>query len=471
MNERQKAYFEELKAAGLSPEREEAMRRELDQGGDHGLPDQSAPPGPEFSEGLDVLERIITNPYAFGDLTFLQDMPSPILNYQMQLSTLDELMERDSQREKDGFPRKIRIGKLVKPTRRGNQKVVVVPSTVEEKLIHDPNFKQQEEGGGGAGGSGDGEEGEVIGEQPVRPQEGEGEGTGPGSGDGENHEIESNAYDLGKVLTEQFQLPNLKNKGKKRSLTRFTYDLTDLNRGFGQILEKKATLRQIIQTNIALGRIQGEGADIDPDDFLVSPRDKVYRILSREKDFESQALIFFLRDYSGSMSGKPTDVVVSQHVMIYSWILYQYAGQVESRFILHDTEAKEVEDFYTYYNSRVAGGTKVASAFKMVNEIVQKENLAKDYNIYVFHGTDGDDWDSEGKESLPEIEQMLTYANRVGVTIAENSYGSGGESEVEKYLKKSGLLEKKKNLIRLDVMSENDEEPRIIEGIRNLISE
>jgi hypothetical protein len=467
MNDRQRAYFEELKRQGLSPGREAAMRRELATEGNH---DPATAADPQFTPGLDVLQKVINNPYAFGDLTFLQDMASPILNYTAQIGTLDELMERDSKREEDGFPRKIRIGKLVKPMRGGNQKVVVVPSTVEEKFVHDPNFKQQEEGGGGAGGSGDGEEGEVIGEQPVRPQEGEGEGTGPGGGDGENHEMESNAYDLGKILTEQFSLPNLQNKGKKRSLTRFTYDLTDLNRGFGQLLEKKATLKQIIETNIALGRVTG-GGPVDPSTFLVSPRDKVYRILSKEKDFESQALIFFLRDYSGSMSGKPTDVVVSQHVMIYSWLLYQYGGQVESRFILHDTEAKEVPDFYTYYNSRVAGGTKVSSAFKMVNEIVQKENLARDYNIYVFHGTDGDDWDTEGKECLPEIETMLGYTNRLGVTIAENSYGPSGQTEVEKYLKGSGLLEKKKNLIRLDVMSENAEEPRIIEGIRNLISE
>jgi uncharacterized sporulation protein YeaH/YhbH (DUF444 family) len=469
MNARLKAYFDQLKAAGISPQREARLRLELEsEGQNHGLPE--APVEPDFTEGLDVLDKVITNPYAFGDLTFLQDLQPPIMSYTARIGTLDDLMERDSKREADGFPRKIRIGKLVKPTRGGQKKVVVVPTTVEEKFVHDPNFKQQEEDGGGAGGSGDGEEGEVIGEQPVRPQEGEGEGTGPGGGDGENHEMESNAYDLGKILTEQFSLPNLQNKGKKRSLTRYTYDLTDRNRGFGQLLDKKATLRQIVETNIALGRVEA-ASEIDPTGFLIAPRDKVYRILSKEKDFESQAMIFFLRDYSGSMSGKPTDVVVSQHVMIYSWILYQYAGQVESRFILHDTEAKEVPDFYTYYNSRVAGGTKVSSAFKMVNEIVAKENLAQDYNIYVFHGTDGDDWDTEGKECLPEIEKMLGYVNRLGVTIAENSYGPSGESEVEKYLKGSDLLEKKKNLIRLDVMSENAEEPRIIEGIRNLISD
>jgi uncharacterized protein len=461
------ALLAELKAAGLPPEREARLRRELEGGLEH--PDFPGQREPSFTEGVDVIGEVINNPYAFADLTFLQDMALPVVSMSARMGTLDDLMARDNKREEDGFPRKIRIGKLAKSTRKG-QKVVVVPTTVEEKFMHDPNFKEEGEGGGAAGGSGQGEEGEVIGEQPVRPEQGEGEGTGPGQGEGENHEMESNAYDLGKTLTEQFNLPNLQNKGKKRSLTRYTYDLTDTNRGFGQLLDKKSTLKQMVQTNIALGRIKGDET-IDPTELMIAPRDRVYRILSKEKDFESQAMIFFLRDYSGSMSGKPTEVVVSQHVMIYSWILYQYAGQVESRFILHDTEAKEVPDFYTYYNSRVAGGTKVSSAFKMVNEIVQKENLAQDYNIYVFHGTDGDDWDTEGKESIPEIEKMLAYTNRLGITIAENSYGSTGNTEVEKYLEKSGLLEKKKDKIRLDVMSENDEEPRIIEGIRKLMSE
>ena len=119
--------------------------------------------------------------------------------------------------------------------------------------------------------------------------------------------------------------------------------------------------------------------------------------LSKEKDYESQAMVFLLRDYSGSMTGKPTEVVVTQHVLIYSWLLYQYEKQVETRFILHDTEAKEVPDFYTYYNSSVAGGTRIESAYRLVNKIVEEENLEKDYNIYVFHGTDGDDWDSDGE--------------------------------------------------------------------------
>jgi hypothetical protein len=66
---------------------------------------------------------------------------------------------------------------------------------------------------------------------------------------------------------------------------------------------------------------------------------------------------------------------------------------------------------------------------------------------------------------------MLTYANRVGVTIAEHTTQATHNSEVEKYLKKSALLDDKPDLLRLDVMQEDADEPRLIEGIKHLISE
>ncbi|MBT6340460.1 MAG: DUF444 family protein [Desulfobacula sp.] len=388
--------------------------------------------------------------------------------------TLDELLERDRKREEDGFKRKIRIGRIVKPGSGGKDKIIIVPTTVEEKFVHDEiNLDQKPEEGEPTGGTGEGEEGDIIGEQPVRPEEGEGKeegaGEGPGEGKESDHELESNAYELGKVLSQDFALPNLQDKGKKRTLARYVYDLTDKNRGVGQILDKKSTLKKIVETNVTLGNIP-DIANIDTTKFIISPQDMIYRILSREKDFESQALIFFLRDYSGSMGGKVTQAVVSQHVMLYSWLLYQYEKQVETRFILHDTEAKEVSDFYKYYSYKVAGGTKVFAAFKMVNDIVERENLAQNYNIYVFHGTDGDDWDKEGKQTLAEIEKMFNYVSRIGISIVEHTYVGSKQTEVEKYLKSSGILNKHSSLIKLDVMNENADDSRIIQGIKRLIS-
>jgi len=448
--------YQQLRRRGLTPGQEEMIRRELEDEGEHTLP---APAGnaPAYPENL----------YGWHDLAALQKLEHSTGGYVTRIRSLDELLERDRQREEDGFPRKIRVGRMIRPGRSGEDKVVVVPTTVEEKFIHDPSIREEQEGGT-SGGSGEGEEGEMIGEQPVR-QKGEGSGQA-GQGSGGAHELESSAYDLGRILTEQFQLPNLKDKGKKRSMTRYTYDLTDKNRGFGQVLDKKATLRRILETNIGLGRLP-QVDEIDPTRFLIAPDDKVYRILSQEKDYESQAVVFFVRDYSGSMGGKATELVCTQHVLIYSWLLYQYQRQVETRFILHDTEAKEVDDFYTYYNSKVAGGTEVASAYRLVNDIVEQESLARDYNIYIFHGTDGDDWDTTGEKTIPELKRMLRYANRVGITIAEHVYTDTGNSEVDKYLRKSGLLDDAVDLLRKDTMSENSEESRIIEGIRKLISE
>lgn len=454
------SLYKTLKEEGLTPEQEKKIRYELDLlelDGDHDYA-----PSPS---GRSI--------YSYSDLEMLHDASPPNLVALTTVQSLDYLLERDKQREKDGFPRKIRVGKMVKPSQDGDEKIVIVPTTVEEKLLHD-KVRLDEEGEGGdgdpssgEGGTGEGEEGDVIGEEPVRPEQG-GQG-GAGQGEGGEHDVESNAYDLGRILTEQFELPNLKDKGKKRSLTRYTYDLTDKNRGFGQVLDKKSTLKRIIKTNIALGRVRPQ-EPVDTGGLLMSPNDRVYRILSKEKDYESQAVVFFVRDYSGSMGGKPTELVVNQHVLIYSWLIYQYKNQVETRFVLHDTEAKEVDNFQTYYNSTVAGGTQVASAYKLVNDIVAEESLASDNNIYIFHGTDGDDWDTKGDKSLPELEKMLSYASRVGITIAENGYGISGQTEVEKYIKKSGLLEEKKDLLRMDVIAKDTTETRLIQGIRELIS-
>lgn len=449
----------ELEARGLSAEQRRVIEYELALAERSGAADVHLPGPAPAARSL--------YSYVDPDL-FAQGLPSPVASM-VAAQSLDHLLQRDLQREQDGFPRKIRIGKLVKPGRDGDDKVVVIPTTVEEKLIHD-GVPEDEEGEGqdpGEGGAGEGEEGEVIGEQPVREEQGGGSGSGQGQGGA--HELESTVYDLGRVLTEQFALPNLRDKGKKRSLTRFAYDLTDKNRGFGQILDKKGTLRRVLQTNIALGRVQA-GAPVDAGALMVSPNDRLYRILSREKDYESQAVVFFVRDYSGSMAGKPTELVVNQHVLIYAWLSYQYQNQVETRFILHDTEAREVENFQSYYQMQVAGGTQVASAYRLVNRIVAEEELTRDYSIYVFHGTDGDDWDTYGEETLPELEKMLVYASRIGITIAENGLEGSRRSEVEKYLTKSGLLEAKKELLRLDVMSKDSTEARVIEGIKRLIS-
>ena len=165
----------------------------------------------------------------------------------VSLQTLDELMARDNQREEDGFERKIKLGKIVRPSKNGSDEIIIVPSTIETKFYHDnaPNNEEEE-----FGGTGTEEEGTVIGEKSNNPKNEEGTGQGPGDGAEKGHDLNSDAYYLGKVLTEYFNLPRLKKKGMKKSLSQYNYELTDLNKGFGQLIDKKQTLKRIIKTNI-----------------------------------------------------------------------------------------------------------------------------------------------------------------------------------------------------------------------------
>jgi uncharacterized sporulation protein YeaH/YhbH (DUF444 family) len=219
--------YQRLKKDGLTPDQEQKILLELNDDATHEVPGEASNEAVTEDDGVIPVSK---NIYAYNDLFDLQAISALQSTHNTSLRSIDELLERDKQREQDGFPRKINVGRLIKPGKGGKDKVVVVPSTVEEKFIHDTSLQPEEEQP--YGGSGEGEEGEVIGEQPIRAPDDQG-GTGPGQGEGGQHEMESNAYDLGKILTEQFELPNLKDKGKKRSLTRYTYDLTDKHRPDG----------------------------------------------------------------------------------------------------------------------------------------------------------------------------------------------------------------------------------------------
>jgi len=90
----------------LSPEQRAAFEAEC-----HGDPTHRPfavrPPEPSLGP--------FANLYAANDLSMLQAMSAPRASYTTHIRTLDELLERDRQREKDGFPRKIQVGRLIKP--------------------------------------------------------------------------------------------------------------------------------------------------------------------------------------------------------------------------------------------------------------------------------------------------------------------------------------------------------------------
>ncbi len=409
------------------------------------------------------MERAVRSMYGRPSAWFDAARDQGRIGAAVSLESFDELARRDKERVADGFPRKIRWRKvLVAPG-----KVITIPYVEEGQLVHgrfEPKLITLSNGAelrepdiGENPGSGDGEVGDVIGRVPVGrggdgddgdgDEEGEGDGTKPGAGDDSGEHLEEEAYDLGKRLVERLKLPNLKDKIKKFPTDEYTYDLTDRHRGSGQVLDKKETLRRMLKTNLVLGRISRD--DLDPTKMVIGPDDRVYRVLSREKVWKSQAVVFFVRDYSISMWGEPTRALVSQHLMIYAWLLVQYEKRVTPRFFVHDTEAREVTA-QQYFSLGAGGGTYIPAAYQEINNIVEGEGLASAYNIYLFQGTDGDDGD-DGSVAIPELKKILGYVSRMGVTLFKHPFYGNNKTIFEEYVESGGILERR-DVFRMHVM-------------------
>ena len=381
-------------------------------------------------------------------------------NYDHSVTTLQDVIERDKQREKDGFPKIGKVGKFTAPSKRGKDKVIIVPHIDEAKFEHDLSYAPPE-----LSGQGEGEEGDVIAEEPVSHEDQGNSGLG-GDGESEEHGLIVDVVEYGKMISERFNLPNINDKGKKKTLPIYYDKLRGLRKGFGSHLDEERTLEEIINTNIILGNITDNG-DVDFKNLIVSPDDFVYWTYAEIKDYESQALVFFMRDYSGSMAGPPTDVLRQQHLTLYAWLIYNYDEKVISRYVLHDTEALEVPNFNIYWQKQTAGGTKVLSGFKYLNDVIKNENLARDYNLYVFYGTDGDDWMGDTDETVEEIEKLIKSTNRTGITILKD-----GHNSVQDYIEEANFENKYSEKFRMTTLDPYlADEDDIADSIRTLVTE
>ena len=84
------------------------------------------------------------------------------------------------------------------------------------------------------------------------------------------------------------------------------------------------------------------------------PDDKRYRSWKTEAEPVANAVIIYMMDVSGSMGDEQKEIVRIEAFWIDTWLRRQYQG-LESRYIIHDAMAKEV-DRDTFFKTRESGG-------------------------------------------------------------------------------------------------------------------
>lgn len=270
-------------------------------------------------------------------------------------------------------------------------------------------------------GQGDRRPGKKVGERRLSGDGGSGGGqAGDQTGDHEI-EIEVTLDELRGMVLEDLKLPDLRDKPTPQQMHPEVAWNTRAHRGSMNALDKKATLKS------ALRHREGNRVAVTPEDlWYISWTD-------REKP-KTAAVVYFLRDISGSMTAERRYLSKAVAWWVAMWLQTQYE-RCEVCFFVHDIEVAEVDE-ERFYHLTSGGGTMFAPAYRRLREHMDKFYPVSAYNRYVLHFTDGELFDTGlMQEALHDLIEGVNFMGIVLTQVLESlgtAYQNLFKSEQEK---------------------------------------
>jgi sporulation protein YhbH len=305
--------------------------------------------------------------------------------------------------------------------------------------IKEYRFVFGENAGGVAQGDGNSRPGQVVGKTGKE---------GPGKGDDmagdrpgvDYYETDVTLEELIEIMFEDLELPNL----ERRALREVQSDYATRRKGYRHVgirvrLDKRRTAKQRVMRMLARDRrINGSppaGSDTLELDAPESPEETGVPVpsgpgVTRRKRFpfhqddlrfkhieidtreESNAAVICIMDTSGSMDTMKKYLARSFFFLLYQFISTRYRN-VEIVFIAHHTEANEVTE-EEFFHKGESGGTFISSGYLKALEIIRERYHPSLWNLYAFHCSDGDNFDSDNPTALKAAEELAEICNLFG---------------------------------------------------------
>lgn len=281
--------------------------------------------------------------------------------------------------------------------------------------IETPRFRFGQKNSGGVG-QGDGEPGDSLGQGDQQPGAGE-----AGQGEGQKAlEVDVTLDELADILGEELELPNIQPRGEKQVVTERDRYSGIRPVGPESLRHFKRTYKRALLRTIASGQYRW-------DDPVVLPtrEDMRYRSWKTITSPQSNAVVIYMMDVSGSMGDEQKEIVRIESFWINAWLRRQYKG-IETRYIVHDATAREVDE-HTFFHTRESGGTMISSAYRLCAQMIKDDYSPSDWNIYPFHFSDGDNWSVDDTAACIRLlrEIIVPASNQFSYGQVESPYGSG----------------------------------------------
>ncbi len=292
------------------------------------------------------------------------------------------------------------------------EKIIKVPirGIREYKFIYGDNAP------GVGQGNGDSQTGQVVGRAKGKGQGEDKAGDQPGS---DYYETDVTLEELVEIMFEDLELPDL----ERKALQQIEAFRLAKRKGYRAVgirvrLDKRRTVKERFKRKLASKRHRetasaaglesayemAEGSAAAAGRFPFHDDDLVYRHMTTDVKKESNAVVICIMDTSGSMDTMKKYLARSFFFLLYQFICTKYRN-VEIVFIAHHTEANEVSED-EFFHKGESGGTFISSGYNRALEIIQARYHPSLWNIYAFHCSDGDNFDSDNPAALRAAKEL-----------------------------------------------------------------
>ena len=298
---------------------------------------------------------------------------------------------------------------------KNKDKIIKVPlrGIKEYRFIYGDNAPGVGQGDGNA------QPGQVVG-KTGQDAPGQGEGTAGDRPGVDYYETDVTLDELIEIMFEDLELPNL----ERRALREIETDRFAKRKGYRHVgirvrLDKRRTARQRVKRVLATQhRRATQGLETQKDAngnerrFPFHQDDLRYKHLETDVREESNAAVVCIMDTSGSMDTMKKYLARSFFFLLYQFISTRYRN-VEIVFVAHHTEANEVTED-EFFHKGEAGGTFISSGYQKALDIIAERYHPSLWNLYAFHCSDGDNFDSDNPAALRAAKELSEICNLFG---------------------------------------------------------
>jgi uncharacterized protein len=345
----------------------------------------------------------------------------------------EEFRKVVSGRVREELKKFIRSGKIFRRRGKNGKIGITIPRIDLPHIV----FGKPQEGVG----RGPGKDGDVIGKDP-----GKGKSTGSDGDHAEGIEVQVELEYILKLLKDELELPELLPKQSQTFEDEKTVYNGIAKVGPNALLHKRRTLKETMKRMAAMGTLENKtwvpGFNEPVSLLLPNNDDRRYRQYNIIKRPTSNAVIFYMRDGSGSMDSFKCEIVSDICWWLDLWIRTFYK-KTESVYLWHDTEAKEVSQ-EVFYNLRMGGGTRCSSALRLMKKLIAPKGKFDPFkwNIYAFYFGDGENEHNDNAHFLKLLKNDLgpNVVNLFGLgQVLAHGYDNTLKGYIDKKLEQGEL--------------------------------